>query len=275
MPLRIGTNVTSLYVQRKLGAAQERGSHAMQALASGQRIVTAADDAAGFAIAENLRGKAVGLGRARQNAEHGISLIQVAEGGLSEQNNILIRMRELAVQAASDGISDEERGFLDKEFTLLEEEFDRISKSTTFGSSKLLEGTGQSFEFHVGAESSSSNKIELKLDADSSASTMGVTGLSIGDKDEAVGNLETLDDAIQKLAGIRAGFGALQSRFQFAINNLDTQVENFQAARSRIVDADVAKETSELAQSQILQQFGTAVLAQANTASQSALRLIN
>ncbi len=275
MPLRIGTNVTSLYVQRKLGAAQERGAHAMQALASGQRIVTAADDAAGFAIAENLRGKAVGLGRARQNAEHGISLIQVAEGGLSEQNNILIRMRELAVQAASDGISDEERGFLDKEFTLLEEEFDRISKSTTFGSSKLLEGTGQSFEFHVGAESSSSNKIELKLDADSSASTMGVTGLSIGDKDEAVGNLETLDGAIQKLAGIRAGFGALQSRFQFAINNLDTQVENFQAARSRIVDADVAKETSELAQSQILQQFGTAVLAQANTASQSALRLIN
>lgn len=274
MAIRIGTNSTSLYVQRKLGAAQERSTHAIQALSSGQRIVTAADDAAGFAIAENLRGKAVGLTRARQNAEHGISLIQVAEGGLSEQNNILIRMRELAVQAASDGISDEERGFLNKEFTLLSDEFDRISKSTTFGSAKLLEGSGQSFEFHVGAEANRNNVIKLTLDADSSSDTLGVSGTSIADKDEAVGNLEVLDEAVQKLAGIRAGFGALQSRFQFAINNLDVQVENIHAARSRIVDADIAHETSELAQSQILQEFGIAVLAQANALPSKAVRLL-
>ncbi len=275
MPIRIGTNVTSLYVQRQLGRSQERSNHAMQALASGRRIVTAADDAAGFAIAENIKGKVVGLQRARQNAEHGISLIQVAEGGLSEQNNIIIRMRELAVQAASDGISDEERGFLDKEYKLLGDEFDRIAKSTTFGSSKLLEGSGQQFEFHVGAENSADNTIKLTLDADSSGDNLNIRGTSIGDKDEALGNLETLDGAIQKLAGIRAGFGALQSRFQFAINNLDQQVENQQAARSRIVDADVAHETAELAQSQILQEFGIGVLAQANSLPSKAARLIS
>ncbi len=274
MPIRVGTNTASIYVQRKLGKAQERINHAMQALASGQRIVTASDDAAGFAIAENLKGRAVGLTRARQNAEHGISLIQVAEGGLSEQNNILIRLRELAVQAASDGISDAERGFLDKEFTLLVDEFDRISKSTTFGSAKLLEGSGQSFEFHVGADSSKDSIIGLSLDADTSGDAMNIRGLSIADKDEASSILPDLDEGIQKLSGVRAGFGALQSRFQFAINNLDQQVENIQAARSRIVDADIAHETSELASAQILQEMGIAVLAQANSLPGKAARLI-
>ncbi|MDZ4660886.1 MAG: flagellin [Pseudomonadota bacterium] len=274
MPIRIGTNVASLYVQRKLGKTDERVNHAIQALASGQRIVTASDDAAGFAIAENLKGRVVGLTRARQNAEHGTSLIQVAEGGLSEQNNIMIRLRELAVQAASDGISDAERGFLDQEFQLLTEESDRIAKSTTFGSAKLLEGSGQRFEFHVGADSDESNIIGLSLDADTSGDAMNLSGLSIADKDEASEILPDLDNGIQKLAGVRAGFGALQSRFQFAINNLDQQVENNQAARSRIIDADIAHETSELAQAQILQEMGVAVLAQANSLPQKALRLI-
>ena len=274
MPIRIGTNSASLYVQRQLGKTDERVNHSIQALASGQRIVTASDDAAGFAIAENLKGRVVGLTRARQNAEQGTSLIQIAEGGLSEQNNIMIRLRELAVQAASDGISDAERGFLDQEFQLLTDESDRIAKSTTFGSAKLLEGSGQKFEFHIGADSDTSSTISLSLDADTSGGAMNIAGLSIADKDEAGAILPDLDAGIQKLAGVRAGFGALQSRFQFAINNLDQQVENNKAARSRIIDADIAHETSELTQAQIQQEMGVAVLAQANALPQKALRLL-
>jgi flagellin len=247
MPIRIGSNVTSAFVQRQLGKAQNKAAHAIQALSSGRRIVTAADDAAGFAISENLRGRISGLKRARQNAEQGISLIQVAEGGLNEQNNILIRIVQ---------------------------EFDRIARSTKFGSANLLQGSGQKFEFHVGADSSESNTIELTLDADSSGENLSISDLSIDDKDTARDILVDLDESVQTLAGIRAGFGALQSRFQFAINNLDLEKENVQAARSRIVDADIAEETSNLVQSQIQQEFGIAVLAQSNQLPEKALRLI-
>lgn len=274
MPLRIGTNVTSIFAQRQLASAEARSSHAIKALSSGQRIVTAGDDAANFAISEELRGRLTGLQRAKMNAESAKSMIQVAEGGLNEQFNILVRLRELGVQAASDGVSDRERTFLNEEFIQLKDEFDRIAATTAFGSNRLLVGSGEKFDFLIGTNSGPENQISISLDADTTASTVGINKLSIDDQDDAADTLEDLDDAISKLAGVRASFGALQSRFQFAISNLEVQHENIAAARSRIADADIAYETAELVQNQILQEVGVAVLAQANATPRLASRLL-
>ncbi len=275
MGLRIGTNIASISAQRLLGATQKRTVHAMQALASGSRIVEAGDDAAGFAISESLRGQAVSLNSAKMNAESAKGLIQVAEGGLNEQNNIVIRLRELAVQAASDTVGDDERGFLNTEFTALKEEMNRIAKTTTYGQKHLLEGSNEQFEFHLGTQNNEEDVIKYTLDADTTASNLGIEKLTIDDRDDAAKNLNDLDDALMKLAKVRANFGAIQSRFDFAINNLDTQHENILAARGRITDADVAHEVSEISLGQVQQAFGVAVLAQANQIPERALKLLS
>ena len=274
MGLRIGTNVASIAAQRQLGNAQKITDHAMQALASGSRIVSAGDDAAGFAISEVLRGQASSLKQAKNNAEGAKGLIQVAEGGLNEQNNILIRLRELAIQSASDTVSDDERDYLNTEFTGLTSEVDRIAKTTTFGQKKLLTGDSTEYEFHLGTQNGEQDVIRYKMDADTTASSLGVSGLTISDRGDAKSNLSDIDSAINKISKARAGFGAIQSRLEIAGNNLDQQYENITAARGRIVDTDVAYETSELARGQILKEFGVSVLAQANQEPQKALKLL-
>ncbi len=275
MALRINTNVAALTAQRFLGKQDEQVQHALAALSSGSRIVRPADDAAGLAISENLRGQIAGLRQSGRNAENAISLIQVAEGGLNEQNNILIRLRELGVQAASDTVSDVERGFLNQEFNQLVQEFDRIANTTTFGNKKLLDGSGGAFTFHVGPNAGKENEINYNLDADATGSTMGISGLAITDRDDARDNLRDIDKALEKISAIRANFGAIQSRLTTAASNNAIQVENVSAAKSRLSDTDVAEEAAKLAQGQVLQEAGIAVLAQSSNLPARATKLIN
>ncbi len=274
MGLRVATNIASINAQRHLGTQQARTEHALAALSSGSRIVKAADDAAGLAISENMRGQLGGMKQARNNANNAISLVQVGEGGLNEISNIMIRLRELGVQAASDNISDKERGFLDTEAQQLLQESDRIAHTTRFGEKQLLDGSGEQLEFHVGAFAGKENIIKYNLNADATTSTLGVDGLSVGNKEDARDSLAKLDKSLDKIGKLRADFGAVQSRLQITVSNLDIQSENLSAAKSRISDADIAHESAELAQGQILQQAAVATLAQANASNNSVLKLI-
>ena len=274
MGLRIQTNLASLAAQRTLGVNQAKMTHSSEALASGSRIVSAADDAAGLAISENLRGQIRGTAMARQNAFNAGSSIQVSEGGLNEITNIMIRLRELGIQAASDNVSDKERGFLNEEAQQLSQESDRIAKTTQFGDRKLLDGSAGEMTFHVGAFGSKENTISFSLDTNATASELGTDGISVADKDSARDTLDTVDQALDKIGKMRANFGAVQSRLNSATSNLDTQYESLSAANSRIRDVDVAKESAEMASAQVLQQASVSVLAQANQTPASALKLI-
>jgi flagellin len=274
MGLRINTNLASINAQRNLGTQQARAEHALAALSSGSRIVHASDDAAGLAISENIRGQTRGLSMARNNAFNAISLIQVGEGGLNEVSNILIRLRELGVQGASDNISDVERGFLDREAQQLVQEGDRIARSTQFGNKKLLDGTESNMEYQVGAFAGDENVIKYDLSADATSSGLGYDGVSVADKGSARSALSTVDEALTKLSSMRADFGAIQSRLNTTTSNLDNQYENLSAANSRIRDADFAKETAELTSANILQNASVSVLAQANQQGAAALKLL-
>jgi flagellin len=275
MGIRISTNVAAINAQRQLGTQSQKSAHAMAALSSGSRIVSASDDAAGLAISESMKGQIRGLAMARQNAFNAGSLVQVSEGGLGEINNILVRLRELGVQAASDNIGDDERGFLDQEVQQLVKESDRIAKTTKFGSRNLLDGSGEELEFHVGPGGSEENIIKYKLAADATASKLGIDGVAVDSKDSARSLLNTVDDAMKEIGKMRADFGAVQSRLNTTTSNLDVQYENISAANSRIRDADVAHESAELASSQILQQAAVSVMAQANQNPAQALRLLS
>ncbi len=274
MGLRINTNVASINAQRQLGTQQTRNQHALAALASGSRIVSAADDAAGLAISENIRGQNAGIKQARSNAYNAVSLIQVSEGGLNEINNILIRLRELGVQAASDNIGDVERGFLNTEATQLIDEANRIAVTTRFGNKTLLDGSGDEMQFHVGPFGGEENIIRYNLVADATAKTLGYDSISVASKEDARDSLQTVDETLINLGKLRADFGAVQSRLQATVSNLDIQHENLSAANSRLRDADVAFETAELASSNILQHAAVGVLAQANQQGAMAMKLL-
>lgn len=274
MGLRISTNVAAINAQRQLQTQQKRNTHALAALSSGSRIVNAADDAAGLAISENIKGQTRGIAVARQNAFNAISLVQVSEGGLNEINNILIRLRELGVQAASDNVGDTEREFLNTEAKQLVEESNRIAKTTRFGNKKLLDGSGEELEFHVGPFGDKDNIIKYALKADATTGNLGIDGVSVESKGTARDTLQQVDDALVKLGKMRADFGAVQSRLNTTVSNLDIQYENLSAANSRLRDADVAYESAELASSNILQQAAVSVMASANQQPGSALRLL-
>lgn len=274
MGLRIQTNLPSISAQRQLGTQQKRMEHSTQALASGSRIVTAADDAAGLAISENLRGQIRGIAMARNNAFNAGSAIQISEGGLNEITNIMIRLRELGIQAASDNVGDKERGFLNEEAKQLVEESDRIAKTTQFGDKKLLDGSGGDLTFHVGPFAGKENTISYSLSSNATAGELGIDGIDVSDKGGAVDTLDTVDKALVKVAAMRANFGAVQSRLNTTVSNLDIQYENLNAANARIRDVDVAKESSEMASAQVLQQAAVSVLAQANQFPGVALKLI-
>lgn len=275
MGLRINTNVASISAQRVQNKQQARMEHAQMALSSGSRIVKAADDAAGLAISENIRGQVAGIKMARNNAYNAQSLIQVSEGGLNEISNILIRLRELGVQSASDTVSDTERTFLNAEATQLVAESERIAKSTRFGNKALLDGNGEEFEYHVGPfADEDQNTIKYKIQADATTSNLGIDGVDISDKAGARDTLQSVDDALVKIGEMRADFGAVQSRLQITTSNLDIQNENLSAAKSRISDADIAYESAEMTSAQILQAASIGVLAQANQNGAAALKLI-
>jgi len=277
MGLRINTNVSSLNAQRNLSGTRVAQQKVLEQLSSGQRINRAGDDAAGLAISENLKAQIKGLGQAERNAQDGISLVQIAEGALGEVSNILIRLRELAVQAASDTIGATERKFLNVEFEQLTTEIDRIANSTEFNRVPILNGSGSVFDIQIGTRN---DPLADRLTFDASGADVNVAALglnlaSVSDKISAQNSLSSIDQAIQTVSGIRADFGAMQNRLQSTINNIQISTENLAAANSRIRDADVASATSELTRTNILMQAGTSVLAQANQSSTSALSLIN
>lgn len=274
MGLRISTNTAAINAQRQLSTQQRRSQHALAALASGSRIVSAADDAAGLAISENIKGQTRGIAMARQNAFNAISLVQVSEGGLNEINNILIRLRELGVQAASDNIGDTERDFLNVEATQLIAESDRIARTTRFGNKRLLDGSGEELEFHVGPFGGEENVIKYQMKADATNGKLGIDSISVASKEGARETLASVDDALIKLGKMRADFGAVQSRLNTTTSNLDIQFENLSAANSRLRDADVAYESAELASANVLQSASIGIMAQANQLPASALRLI-
>jgi flagellin len=249
----------------------------LEKLASGQRINRAGDDAAGLAISENLKAQIRGLSQAERNAQDGVSLVQIAEGALAEVSNILIRLRELGVQAASDTIGSTERKFLNVEFEQLLAEVDRIANSTEFNRVPLLNGTGAVFDIQIGTRNDPMSD-RLTFDASSAdvnVAALGMNLASIADKISAQNSLSAIDQSIITVSGIRADFGALQNRLQSTINNLAVNVENLSAANSRIRDTDIAKETAELTKGNILVTAGTSVLAQANNSTKMALGLIN
>jgi flagellin len=243
-----------------------RLNDSLRKLSSGERITKAGDDAAGLAISENLKAQIRGIRQANRNAGDAISMVQVAEGGLSEISNIVIRLRELGVQAASDTIGETERGFSDIEFQRLKDEVDRIARSTEFNGQKLLDGTGGIFEFQIGTKNDPILD-RLRFDATAADGTLASLGLSaetVATKEGAQTTLKKLDDALVQINGVRADLGATQNRLQSTINNLGISDENLSAANSRIRDVDVASETAELARNNILVQSGTSVLSQAN-----------
>jgi flagellin len=275
MGLRINTNIASQEVQKNLRASSATQEAEFSKLSSGKRITKSADDAAGLAIATKLEAETRGLRVANRNANDAISLVQVAEGGLNETSNILIRLRELSIQAGSDTVGDKERGYLSMEYEQLVQEADRISKTTSFNGRSLLEGKGDVMQFQVGAQGGELNRIEFDAGmTDASVDNLKIGGTNIRDKKDALNNLERIDGAIDKVSGFRANFGSIQSRLQITINNLDTAALNQDAARSRIEDVDVADSTAKVASHQVKSAAGIATLAQANNLGNGALRLI-
>lgn len=277
MGLRINTNVTALKSQRNLTESTSGQADALEKLSSGARINRAGDDAAGLAISEKLKASIRGLTQAKRNASDGISLVQTAEGGLNEISNILIRLRELSVQAASDTIGPEERGYTDMEFRSLIQEVERISQVTNFNGTSLLNGEGADpLEFQVGIHNHPEND-RLSYDTsqqNATAENLGLENLSIATKAGAQQNLAVIDKAVSNVNGQRAELGALQNRLGSTIRNLSIQNENLSAANSRIRDADFAEVSSELTKQSILNQAGVSVLSQANTSQMAALKLI-
>lgn len=277
MGLRINTNVPSLVAQRNLRTTRGSLDRTLERLSSGSRINHAGDDAAGLAISESLRAQIRGLGQAERNAQDGISLVQVAESAMAEVSNILIRMRELGVQAASDTVGPTERRFLDVEFQQLMAEIDRIANSTEYNRVPLLNGSSTTFEIQVGTRNNPViDRIRLfeSNAADINVVALGLNLSSVADKASAQNTLSSIDSALSSVTSIRAEFGAMQNRLQSVINNIMVSKENLSAANSRIRDADVAEETTELTKNQILMQSGVAVLGQANSTIKTALGLL-
>ncbi len=277
MGLRINTNVPSLSAQRSLGINTRNLNDNLRKLSSGERITKAGDDAAGLAISENLKAQIRGMRQAKRNAGDAVSLLQTAEGGMNEISNIIIRLRELSVQAASDTVGVTERGYSDIEFQSLKEEIDRISKSTEFNGIKLLDGSGGKLEFQVGTKNDPILD-RLQYDgsrADASLKALGLDVDGVSTKEGAQNALKKLDDALVQINGNRANFGALQNRLQSTQNNLEISDENLSAANSRIRDVDVASETADMTKNNILLQAGISVLSQANQSPNTALKLLN
>jgi flagellin len=280
MGLRINTNLASINAQRNLSRSQSELERSLDRLSSGLRITRAGDDAAGLAISESLRAQVRGLRQAERNANDGISVIQTAEGALNEISNILIRLRELAVQSASTAsISNSERSFLQNEFSALQSEVTRIAKATQFGARTLLDGSisgASNLEFQVGIFNNANvDRFSLDIgDATASGLSIQATDAAVSTSTAAQSALSAIDSALTSVSTVRGNLGAAQNRLQSTINNLQVSIENLSAANSRIRDVDVASETAALTRAQVLQQTGVAVLAQANISQQVALTLL-
>ena len=280
MALTINTNIASLDAQRNVSASQSSLATSMQRLSSGLRINSAKDDAAGLAIAERMNSQVRGMNVAVRNANDGISLSQTADGALSSVGDSLQRMRELAVQSRNSTNSSSDRDSLNKEFSQLQSEITRVLGGTAFNGKKILGADATTLTFQVGANTTSNDRVDISTtDMTQASQITNVTGSSAsigaaatgGDIDTVINNIDT---AINDVNDTRATFGASESRFDSIISNLQSGVENQSAARSRIMDADFASETANMSRANVLQQAGTAMIAQANQQPSQVLTLL-
>lgn len=273
--MRINHNIAAMNTFRQLSSNQSTTSKSLEKLSSGLRINKAGDDAAGLAISEKMRGQIRGLDQAARNANDGISLIQTAEGALNETHSILQRMRELAVQSASDTNTAADRGEIQKEVSQLIEEIDRIATTTQFNTQNLLDttgGTAGTFTLQIGANNAQTLDVDI---ADMQSTALGVNGVDLGvDASTSTAAIETINDAIEAVSAERAKLGGFQNRLEHTINNLGTTSENLTASESRIRDVDMAKEMMEFTKNNILSQASQAMLAQANQQPQGVLQLL-
>ncbi|MBK8202875.1 MAG: flagellin FliC [Bdellovibrionales bacterium] len=276
MGLRISTNLAAIQARRQLFNSGIGMDLAMAQLASGDRINKAADDAAGLSVSEGIRSTIRSIRQANRNANDGVSMVQVAEGGLNEIANLVIRLRELGIQASSDTIGDVERGFIQKEVIQLKEEIDRISAVTRWGDAHLLDGKSGVFEFQVGIFNDDfQDRIAFDSDENNAQlSSLKLDEIDFSEKKSAQSALELLDVALVRVNEMRSNIGAIDTRLHHSISNMLIYEENMSAAKMRIRDTDFAYASSELVRSQILQQAAIATLAQANDNGNMALKLI-
>ena len=284
MAIRIFNNIASTNAQRILGINNDRLAQSIERISSGIRINRGADDAAGLAISEGLRSDIRALRQATRNANDGMSLINVAEGALNEQSGILIRLRELASQAATGTVGSTERATIQLEFSALRDELTRIAQTTEFNGIGLIDGNLASSVastshtmIQIGIDNSSNSRLDLNailgLDAITS-STLGVASLSVTASAEALTALATIETAIASVTAARGKVGAVQNRLQRSVSALSISSENLQAAESSIRDADIAYEIAQLTRNQILVQTSTAMVGQSNLIPQSVLQLL-
>lgn len=276
MALVVPTNVPSLQAQQHLNQNQKSLQASFNKLASGYRIVSAADDAAGLAISESMKAQVRSYTVAERNANDGISMAQTAEGALGEIHNILGRMREVAMQASNGSVTSTDRGFLNDEYSALKSEISRIQGSAKFNGNSLIgSASASSITFQVGLNNTSSDKIAISFNGVSLTSVIAsaavVSGATAGAALSALGNI---DSAITKVSTSRSKFGAAMNRLDVAVSSIQTMRTNLQAANSRIRDVDVAEETAKLSRNQVLSQAGVSVLAQSNQLPQLAFGLI-
>ena len=274
MGLRVNTNIASINAQRNTSQVTTRLARNFQRLSTGLRISTAADDAAGLAISERLRSQVRSLGQASRNANDGISLVQVGEGALNEVSNILVRLRELAIQSANGSSSTADKNTIKEEFDSLVNEVNRIAESTEFNGIKLLDGSATSVTFQVGINTTANvDSLNVTLTA-ALATSLGLSSVDVGSNGNTSTAISAIDSAINAVSPLRGKFGSLQNRLQSTIANLGVAAESLSAAESRIRDVDVAYETAELTRNNILQQASISILSQANAQPQSALTLL-
>jgi flagellin len=280
MALTINTNIASLDAQRNVSMSQSSLATSMQRLSSGLRINSAKDDAAGLAIAERMNSQVRGMNVAVRNANDGISLSQTADGALSQVGDSLQRMRELAVQARNSTNSSSDKDSLNKEFSQLQSEITRVLGGTAFNGKHILGADATTLTFQVGANTTTNDRVDIattNMTADTTITAVTGSSASIG-ATASGGAIDTvinnIDAAINDVNDTRATFGASESRFDSIISNLQSGVENQSAARSRIMDADFASETANMSRAQVLQQAGTAMIAQANQQPQQVLSLL-
>ncbi len=276
MGLRVTTNIASINAQRSMAGSQREITKSFAQLSSGSRITKAADDAAGLSISETLKSTIRGYNQAQRNASDAMSMVAVAEGGLGEISNILTRLRELGVQASSDTVGDTERKFIDSEVQQLKLEAERISQSTKYGKTTLINGQGEKFEFQVDINNDDFvDRIGFHpSEIDATTNNLGISGFDFSDKFQARESLEVLEEAQRTVNGHRATLGAIQNRLVSTSENLGVAIENFSGANSRIRDTDIAQSSSELTRNNILLNATVGVLAQANQAPSAALKLL-
>jgi flagellin len=274
MGLRVNTNIASVNAQRNVATVTTRLARNYQRLSTGLRIASAADDSAGLAISERLRAQVRSLGQAARNANDTISLVQVGEGALNEVSNILIRLRELAIQSANGASSNQDRNTIKEEFDSLVNEINRIAQSTDFNGVRLLDGSSSTVSFQVGINSTPSVDVISVSLTPALVTSLGLNSVDVGSGGNTSTAIVAIDAAINSVSSLRGRFGAVQNRMQSTIANLGVAAESLSAAESRIRDVDVALEAAELTRNSILQQASISILAQANAQPQVALQLL-